>query len=187
MNVSKSSTLRSTSMSIHCRHRIANLAFSIALAGSALLTAGAASAQTDFNAKINAHISPHALCPDGVFVCGIATIAGFVTPAEYRLYVTSIRPPTKSCGKSTGSVDYGATATFTLPDGSMLTLDESGLACSPGESFPTGGISFGNPRTFYGNWTVQSARGEFSGITGNGTDTGLSAGGVSHFTYSAGK
>ena len=159
----------------------------IALAGSALLTAGAASAQTVLNAKINAHVSPHALCPDGVFVCGTATIDGFVTPAEYRLYVTSITPPSKSCGKSTGSVDYGATATFTLPDGSMLTLVESGLACSPGESFPTGGISFGNPRDFYGNWTVQSARGEFSGISGNGTDTGLSAGGVTHFTYLASK
>ena len=183
MNASTSSALPANFRAAHRYYRIANLAFSVALAGSALLSAGAASAQSNFNAKIIGHVTPHALCPVGVQICGVATIAGFVAPAEYRLSVTSIRPPSGSCGNLTAWVDYGATATFTLPDNSKLTLVESGTACYPGKSFPTGGISFGNPRTLFANWTVQSALGEFSGISGSGTDTGRSVGGVFLSTY----
>lgn len=170
----------------HYVKRTVKLAFLVVLAGSSVVASGTASAQTNFNAKISAHITPHALCQEGVFVCGMATIVGFVNPAEYRLAVTSIAPPSRPCANLTAGADYVATATFTLPDGSKLTMDESGTFCLPGNSFPTGGISFGNPRTFFGNWTVRIARGEFSGITGSGTDTGLSAGGVSHVTYVAG-
>lgn len=185
MIYSTSSALQVNPTAGHYLYRALKLALSVVLAGSSIVASGTASAQTNFNAKISAHITPHALCQDGVFVCGMATIVGFVNPAEYRLYVTSIAPPSRPCGKLTAGADYVATATFTLPDGSKLTMDESGTFCLPGNSFPTGGISFGNPRTSFGNWTVRTARGEFSGITGSGTDTGLSAGGVSHFTYAA--
>lgn len=158
----------------------------IAAVGGSVAMTSAASAQTSFNAKITGNITPHALCPDGVFVCGTAKIGGFVALAEYRLFISSITPPTRPCGNLTAGADYVGTATFTLPDNSKLTLDEKGTFCIPGSSFPTGGISFGNPRTFTGSWTVQSARGEFSGTSGSGTDTGLTAGGVFHVAYVAG-
>ena len=187
MNVSTSSALPATFRAVHRYYRIANLAFSVALAGSALLSAGAASAQSNFNAKIIGHVTPHAFCEVGVNLCGVATIAGFVAPAEYRFIVTSVGLPSRSCGSLTAWLDYGATVTFTLPDASKLTLNESGTACYPGKSFPTGGLSFGNPRTLFANWTVQSALGEFSGTTGSGTDTALFAGGVIRFTYTAGQ
>lgn len=187
MNVSSSSTLFAFSSAKQRRHRVMKLAFSFALAGTQLLTASAASAQADFSAKIVGHITPHALCPDGVQICGVATIAGFVAPAEYRWTVISVAPPSGSCGNLTEWVDYGATSTFTLSDGSKLTLGEIGTACYPGKSFPTGGISYGNPRTLSANWTVQSARGEFSGITGTGTTTGRTVGGVFHVTYDSKK
>lgn len=169
------------------RYGIANIVFSAVLGGSALLTAGAAPAQTNFNAKVFGQITPHALCEAGVDLCGVATIAGFVAPAEYRFFVTSVSLPSRSCGNLTAWLDYAATATFTLPDASKLTLNESGTACYPGKSFPTGGLSFGNPRAVLATWTVQSALGEFSGTTGSGTDTALFAGGVIRFTYTAGQ
>ena len=183
MNALMSSELYPAFNPIQCYFRVAKLAFSAVLAGIALLTPGAASAQTMFQAKIIGHITPHALCPYGVQICGVATIVGFNAPAEYRWSVTSTSPPTKSCGSFTAWLDYGATATLTLPDGSKLTVDETGTACYPGNSFPTGGLSWGNPRTVLGKWTVQSARGQFSGISGNGTDTGRTVGGVFLFTY----
>jgi hypothetical protein len=58
-------------------------------------------------------------CPDGAFGYGDAVIAGFGT-AKYSFFLTSFEPISQSCG------DYTATTTFTLTDGSTLTLDDVG-------------------------------------------------------------
>jgi hypothetical protein len=65
-------------------------------------------------------------------------------------------------------------------------LDEHGIACQPGNalSAPGGSVSDGNPFTFSGDWTVQSADGQFGSITGAGTDTLHAAGARVTGTYS---
>jgi len=158
----------------------ANLALGLALA-----LAGTASGQTAFNAQVRGHITLPSGCPGGADLCGQAIVAG-LGPAEYLFFVGSFDPTTASrpCGVYTPLGDYTATTTFTLGDGSTLTLDEAGTVCGPGNSFPTGGISFGNPRTFSASWEVLDATGQFAGMTGSGTDTGLTAGSALKAVYS---
>jgi hypothetical protein len=93
--------------------------------------------------------------------------------------VTSFEPTSEACG------DYTATTTFTLGDGSTLTLDESGVVCGPDHSFLEGPLftSYGNPRAFSASWEVQGATGQFAGMTGRGADTGLTAGAAFKATY----
>ena len=148
--------------------------------GLILATTGAASAQTtDFNAKVLGHITrPSGGCPGGADLCGKAAIEGFGS-AQYLFFVTSFEPTSEACG------DYTATTTFTLGDGSTLTLDESGVVCGPDHSFLKGPLftSYGNPRAFSASWEVQGATGQFAGMTGRGADTGLTAGAAFKATY----
>lgn len=111
-------------------------------------------------------------CADGSFVCANATIAGF-GKAEYRFSIDSFAHISASCAA------YGATVVFTLRDASALTLTETGTVCGPGGSFipvPAPGGSLGNPVEGNGSWIVATGTGQFAGMTGNGTDTFLSAG-----------
>ena len=157
--------------------------FVLAMLGSAMLlaTTGAASAQTThFSAKVKGHITkPSAGCPGGADLCGQAAIDGFGS-AQYLLFVTSFLPTSEACG------DYTATTTFTLGDGSTLTLDESGVVCGPDHSLLKGPLftSYGNPRAFRATWEVRGATGQFAGMTGSGADTGLTAGAAFNATYS---
>jgi hypothetical protein len=111
-------------------------------------------------------------CANGAFVCASATISGFGN-AEYSFNIDSFAPISASCA------EYDATVVFTLRDASTLTLTETGTVCGPGGSFipvPAPGGSFGNPVEGIGTWIVQTGTGQFAEMTGNGTNTFLSAG-----------
>lgn len=162
---------------------------SVMLVGGVLLAiTGAASAQTtEFNAKVLGHVTrppgrpplePFSPCPDGASLCG-QTILDGLGPAEYSILFTDFVPTSDACG------DYTAIVTFTLDDGSVLTLDEVGVACGSGNTFLKGPLftSFGNPRSFSGTWQVDSGTGQFDGLTGSGADTGLTAGAAVKATY----
>ena len=148
--------------------------------GSLLLATGTASAQsTVFDASVRDHLTrPSGACPAGASLCGQASIEGF-GPAQYLFYVLSFAPTSNACG------DYTATAIFTLGDGSTLTLDESGTACGAGPTFLKGPlfVAYGNPRTFSATWEVVGGTGQFSGMTGSGTDAGHTAGASLRASY----
>ena len=151
------------------------------LAGLTLAFAGPASAQGGFNASAVSINPKPAPCPNGEFLCGTATTS--YGDATWTFTVTSDTPP--SGGALCGSVE--ATATFTLADGSTLNLDENDSVCGPGNSLFANGHShsYGNPFYVTGTWTVQSATGEFSSITGSGTDALHLAGAATTGTYAA--
>jgi hypothetical protein len=154
------------------RHRSVLAIFATVLV---LVIPGTASGETtDFNAAIEGKIQkPDGGCPGGARRCGDAAIDGF-GPAEYEFFVTSAHPISDAC------VAYTGITTFTLEDGSVLTLDEVGTACGPGNSFFNGGgRSWGNPDDVNGTWDVQSGTGQFEGMTGEGSGSTHSAG--SHF------
>jgi hypothetical protein len=151
--------------------------------GLLLLAAGAASAQTsEFNVGVIGHITrPESTttCPEGASLCGQADIDGF-GPAEYAISFLTTEFISDAC------LNYTAIATFTLRDGSTLTLDESGVACGTDGSFLKGPIflAYGHPRYWSGTWDVQAGTGQFAGMTGSGADAGLTAGAAVHATYS---
>jgi hypothetical protein len=144
--------------------------------GLLLITAGSASAQTtDFKAEVKGHQTRSKGCPDGATFCADAIIQGF-GPAQYRFFVSSFEPTSESCADVTGTV------TFTLLDGSRLTLDESSEPCGTGQTFFKGD-GYGNPAYQNGSWTVQSATGQFAGMTGSGTSSAHLAGAHFSATY----
>lgn len=116
-------------------------------------------------------------CQDGAQACGSGPIEGY-GQAEYRFYVDSFAPSSDSCG------DYVGTVTFTLGDGSRLTLDEQGTVCGPGRSFyATPRHSWGNPSHAQGRWQVRNGTGRFEGLSGDGTDELHSAGARTRAKY----
>lgn len=134
---------------------------------------------TAFNAEITGHITkPSGGCASGAHLCGSTVIEGYGA-AEYGIVFASFVPTSNDCG------NYGASTTFTLGDGSVLTLGETGVSCGPGDSFLHGPpfTAFGNPRTFSGSWQIQGATGQFERLVGGGTDAGLTAGAGVHATY----
>jgi hypothetical protein len=143
-----------------------------------LVFAGPASAQTGFDASITGVTPKPRPCPGGAFLCGSASTN--YGPASWALVPISDRQVSNACAA------YEAAVTFVLGDGSALALDENGTACQPGNalSAPGGSVSDGNPFTFSGSWTVQSADGRFGSITGEGTDTLHAAGARVTGTYS---
>jgi hypothetical protein len=155
------------------RSPLALALFAALLGWSVLAFVGPVSAQAPaFSAEVQGHATRPAGCPDGAFVCGDATVAGYGA-AEYRFFLESLAPGSPSCG------NYTATVTFTLTVGGTLTLHETGTVCGPGRSFfpvPAPGGSYGNPVDGIGSWEVQGGSGQFAGATGSGTDTFRSAG-----------
>jgi hypothetical protein len=137
----------------------------------------------DFRAEVDDHTTKAAGCPAGAVVCGEATIAGYGT-GEYLYVLTSVTPLPGACDGSFAG-GYAAIVTFTLADGSELTLDEAGHVCGPGESLiaPGGLVSYGNPVEGVGAWDVAEATGRFAGLTGSGTNTFRSAGARIVATY----
>ena len=107
-------------------------------------------------------------------------------PRYPTLNATSTTPVSSAC-PTTGLVSaftYQATTTFELSDGSTLVLNESGLVCAPGNSQSAPPQSFGFPEYATSSWTVTSASGAFSGLTGAGTDALRAAGANNSGTYS---
>lgn len=130
--------------------------------GCMLASAGTAAAQSAFQANVTGTTTKPNPCPNGAFFCG--TAATNLGPADWTFTLTSL----------TVSVcdTYTATVTFQLSDTSTLVLNESGTACGPGKSNLSNASanSYGHPGDATGRWTVQSADGLFSGMTGTGTD-----------------
>lgn len=156
---------------------------------------GAASAQTAFEASVNGDnaSSPAAKppCPSLSAFCGTARIGGY-GPATFTINVLATVPTSGPCPFGPPGLrsffTYTATTTFTLSDGSTLGLDESGLVCAPGNSGSVPPQSFVYGLPLYANnstWTVESATGQFSGLTGGaGTDALHAAGARISGTYS---
>lgn len=134
-------------------------------------TVDAFAADTSFNAIIDAKLNQPAWpCPDGAFRCGDSFVDGY-GPAEWRFYVTGISVISETC------MEYTARVTFTLDDGSTLTLIEEGTVCGPGKSFfVTPLSSWGNPDQASASWEIVDGSGQFEGLSGRGTDTIQSAG-----------
>ena len=151
------------------RHLIFAPALVVALS---LAFTGAASAQTAFQASVSGVVpKPKPPCPTTTF-CGSASIAGY-GPATWTLNVTNNTTVSPAC------FTYQAVTTFELlSDDSTLVLDESGLVCGPGNSYPAlPPTSFGGPLKSTGSWTVDPlSNGQFSGLTGAGTDALHTAG-----------
>jgi len=137
-----------------------------------------------FNVKVQGHVTrAQGTCPDGAGLCGTAHIDGF-GDAQYRWCPIASSDPSGSCGPLLGWFDYGAIVTFTLYDGSNLTLYEVGTQCTPGKSSPTGSPkSYGNPRFLDAVWQVVSGTGQFAGLIGSGTSSGSFAGAAIQFRY----
>lgn len=148
-------------------------ALALALAVGIIPVTGSVHASTqsiDFNAEVEGQVKKPTGCPEGAFACGGTTLAGFGS-AEFLYYLTGGVPTSNEC------VDYTADAIFILTDGSRLVLDESGAACGPGNSFfNTPPHSWGNPTEVEGSWTVAETTGQFSGLTGSGTNSAHSTG-----------
>ena len=137
-----------------------------------VLPSGAAAPPTAFNAAVASQaIRPAGPCADGAFRCGTAIIDGIADPARWQFFLATFVPASNACGQ------YTATVTFTLADGSSLELAEAGLVCGPGNSFfATPGFSWGNPDHASGEWVINGATGQFTGMTGAGSSDLLSAG-----------
>lgn len=131
-----------------------------------------------FSAEVKGPMPKPFGCPGGALGCGTAVVEGFGR-ATYLFTLTSLQSTSQSCA------DYTATVTFTVEDGSSLTLNESGTWCGPGKTSPEilPGGSYGNPLSASGSWQVQSGTGCFAGVTGSGTDTLRSAGAHLQATY----
>jgi hypothetical protein len=147
----------------------------------------AASAQTTFQARViginpkpDPPCAPTMSSPNltGIF-CGSANIAGY-GPATWTLNgaVTSSTTPCFS---------YTGTTTLQLLSGDgTLVLDETGTACSPGNSASAPRKDwFGVGFFVNASWRVDpvASTGIFAGVTGGGTDTGHSVGTSTIVTY----
>lgn len=168
----KTYTRRSGSVA---RHLLLLPALVVALS---LTFAGAASAQTSFQATVNG-INPKPKPPCPTTFCGTASIAGYGT-ATWTINAISTTTVSSAC------FSYQATTTFELlSDGSTLVLNETGLVCAPGNSSSAPPQSFGFPEyAKNSSWTVESGSGQFSGLTGAGTDALHAAGARISGTYS---
>ena len=123
-----------------------------------------------FYAEVSGQVKKPTGCPEEAFVCGETKLKDF-GKATFLYYLTGGIPASNEC------VDYTAVAIFILADGSRLVLDESGAACGPGNSFfTTPPTSWGNPTEVEGSWTVSEATGQFTGLTGSGTNKATSTG-----------
>jgi hypothetical protein len=157
------------------RHGAVYFALLASLAVSLLLARPAAAQTTDFSADIKGHTQLPVGCPDGAQLCGDASIDGFGA-ATYRFFLISIQPTGEPCR------EYTARASFTLADGSTLTLIEAGVGCGTGKTFLKGN-GYGAPRRATGSWEVQDATGQFAGMTGTGDLTRHFAGAHLSSTY----
>jgi hypothetical protein len=123
-----------------------------------------------FNATVDARLIRPEGCESGAYRCGDAVVDGFGS-ASWEYNVTSFERISNAC------VEYTAVSTFTLEDASVLTLNEAGTACGPGNSFfATPPFSWGNPDRATTSWDIASGTGQFEGLTGSGSASFKSAG-----------
>jgi hypothetical protein len=148
-------------------------------AGLLAVVAAPASASTtsSFSATFQHHygagVAPPP-CPTGYF-CETGTVAGYGEATD-RSHITSITPIA-----GTECTDFTVTGTITLvADGSTLTYEGSGTRCPVGNSHDAPGsqVSYGNPYSITGAFTITGGTGVFAGASGSGTVVDYFAGDV---------
>ncbi len=146
-------------------------------AGLLAVVAAPASASTStFEATFQHHygagVAPPP-CPTGDF-CETGTVAGYGDATD-RSTITSVTPIV-----GTECVDFTVTGTITLADGSTLTYEGSGTRCPVGNSHDAPGsqVSYGNPYSITGAFTITGGTGVFAGASGSGTVIDYFAGDV---------
>lgn len=167
--------------------RFITLGFSLALVAGAIGIADVFIETILFEAELTVNIPRLKPCDGDVLICGTAHLSPY-GEAGYTLTVDSLEPQPLTCvapGGTTTGAAYTAIATFTLADGSTLALSEEGLVCGPGRSLsaPASWRTYGNPVDGSGRWSVRSATGQFSGLTGAGTDAFHTSGADFRITY----
>ena len=151
------------------------LALSVLVAAVSPAFVATAAAQTPFRADVRSVARrPVGGCLNGAYACGTAVLTGYGA-ATWNLFITGGTAVDSPCGST-----YTATTEFTLAADprSILVLDESGDLCGLGHDgaayrayFVQGSNAYGHPFAIVGNWTADSAStGQFSGVTGAGTD-----------------
>jgi hypothetical protein len=143
-----------------------------------------AATTTSFSAEFRetfGRATAHTCSPDA-FLWGTGRVSGFGDATEV-VVLTFFDPEAAS---ETGCSPLELTRTITLTDGSTLVTEETGTVCFPGSSFGTAGsfVSFGNPASFEGTYTIVRGTGVFRGARGSGTSTFTNAGDAGHASLS---
>lgn len=139
-----------------------------------------------FSADVPSQPIEDAGCPEEAMVCADAELSEYGS-AKYVFSLTKFQR--EFCGpdlwgpssgedvplESTiyGCGNYTGTATFTLEDGSTLTLDEVGTLTGPKSwaiGLPGRLTWSSTPLNGGGTWKVRDATGQFAGMTGSGDD-----------------
>ena len=146
-------------------------------AGALAATAAPASASTTstFQATFQRHFGASvAPLPCDADICGTGTVAGYGAATESVTITSYRRIPGTDCFEAT------ATATITLSDGSTLTYEASATRCPVGNSgeAPGSDVSYGNPWSAIGTFTITGGSGVFAGASGSGTVIDYFAGDV---------
>jgi hypothetical protein len=150
----------------------------VTCAGLLAVVAAPASASTTstfeatFQHHFGAGVAPPP-CVSGSF-CETGTVAGYGAATD-RTTITSVKPIA-----GTDCVDFTVTGTITLADGSTLTYQGSGTRCPVGNSHEAPGsiVSYGNPYSITGAYTITGGTGVFADASGSGTVIDYFAGDV---------
>jgi hypothetical protein len=129
--------------------------------------------QATFQSHFGAGVAPLPCEPH--YMCSTGTVAGYGA-ATGKSRITSYTPiPDTDC------FSFNTSATITLTDGSgTLALDTSGIRCRVGNSgeAPGSAVSYGNPWSATGIFTITGGTGVFEGASGSGTFLSYFAGDV---------
>jgi len=143
------------------------IATSVVCAAVLAVVAAPASASTTstFEATFQHHFGAGvASLPCSTNICETGTVAGY-GEATNEITITSYkRIDDTDCFNTT------ATGTITLADGSTLTYDASGTRCTIGNSHEAPGslVSYGNPWSALGTFTITGGTGVFASASGSG-------------------
>jgi hypothetical protein len=117
--------------------------------------------------------------PCSVDYCATGTVAGYgeATLSGTVTGFTPVQGPFSFCALITSS------NTITLADGSTLAITASGINCFAGNSNNAPGslVSYGNPHSGTGTYTVTGGTGVFAGAAGSGDFSLYEAGDVEVF------
>jgi hypothetical protein len=121
-----------------------------------------ASSTSNFEATFQFHYGHQIGDPCSAGFTG--TVAGYGS-ATGTCTVTVTPIPGSSC------VQLTISSTITLADGSTLSLESTATSCAVGGSgsAPGSSVSYGNPISLLGTYTITSGTGVFAGGSGGGT------------------
>src|SRR4051812_6807739 len=147
----------------------------VALAGAEPAAAAHPGLQGSFTVLFpQGHEASNAPCPPDDF-CGVGTLAGYGAATITIEHESFDGIPGSDCIAFTKVEDIAL-----LSGAGVLELSSVGTFCRPGGS---GGShasdrSYGSPGTWTFTFTVDGGSGVFAGLTGGGTETMVTAGGV---------